>query len=145
MPTTLLLAHPDLKTQRHLCISLDCTQSLYCLIIFPVKDCSTAGESTDDSGTDDISIAKAIFDVIKKVGDGVFSIIKLVKIFTPTSKGGTTKEETKDIDRNDINEMDLAEFTKLYPNCFSSKRHFIGDDWCDDENNNGDIYVLKGK
>ena len=119
-------------------ISLDCTQSLYRLIIFPVKDCSTAEESTDDIG-----IAKAIFDVIKKVGDGVFSIIKLVKIFTPTSKG--VKEETKDIDRNDINEMDLAEFTKLYPNCFSSKRHFIGDDWCDDENNNGDIYVLKGK
>ena len=115
-----------------------CTQSLYRLIIFPVKDCSTAEESTDDIG-----IAKAIFDVIKKVGDGVFSIIKLVQIFTPTSKG--VKEETKDIDRNDINEMDLAEFTKLYPNCFSSKRHFIGDDWCDDENNNGDIYVLKGK
>ena len=55
------------------------------------------------------------------------------------------KEATKNVDRNDNNEMDLAEFTKLYPNCFSSKRHFIGDDWCDDENNNGDIYVLKGK
>ena len=41
--------------------------------------------------------------------------------------------------------MDLAEFPKLYPDCFSSKRHFIGDDWCDDDNNNGDIYVLKGK
>ena len=53
------------------------------------------------------------------------------------------KEETKNVDRDDNNEMDLAEFIKLYPNCFSNKRHFIGDDWCDDENNNGDIFLLK--
>merc|ERR1712037_556181 len=106
------------------------------IVILMVKDCNTADESTDDSGTDDIGKAKAIFDVIKKVGDGVFSIIKLAKIFTPSSKskGGTIKEET--VDRNDNNEMELPEFTKLYPDCFSNKRHFIGDGWCDDENNN---------
>ena len=55
------------------------------------------------------------------------------------------KEPTKNVDRNDNNEMDSAEFIKIYPDCFSNKRHFIGDDWCDDENNNGGIYVLKGK
>ena len=104
-----------------------------------MQDCSTAEESTDD-GTDDVGKAKAIFDLIKKVGDGVFSIIKVVKAFT--SKEEETKVGTKN---NDKIEMDLVEFIKLYPNCFSSKRHFIGDDWCDDDNNNGDIYVLKGK
>ena len=62
----------------------------------------------------------------------------MVKAFT--SKEEETKEKTKNTDRI---EMDLVEFIKLYPNCFSSKRHFIGDDFCDDENNNGDIYVLK--
>ena len=96
------------------------------VFIFPVKESSTA-----DGTTDGFDIAKAIFDVIKKVGDGVFSIIKLVKILT-------LKEETK---KPDNAKTDLADPTKKYPNCLSSKHHFIGDDWCDDENNNGDIYL----